>query len=223
MVNMNKKTIIKAIIIAVIVAALLLFNRQFIRISPEEIRNWILSFGWLAPIFFIVLYTLRPIILFPASIVSLAGGLAFGAAFGTIYTIIGATGGAVLSFIIARKLGKNLAKKEWTGKASKIQEQLEERGFYYILVLRFIPIFNFDMISYLAGISKVRFKAFFLGTLFGIIPGTFAYSFLGASIVVGDMMTIMIAIIVFIVILLVPLMLSKKYKGNLEASEDKKL
>lgn len=219
---MNKKTFMKALIITVIVAALLIFNRQFLQISPEEIRNWILSFGWFSPIFYIVLYTLRPIILFPASIVSLAGGLAFGATFGTIYTIIGATGGAALSFLIARKLGKNLAKKEWPGKASKIQEQLEARGFFYILVLRFIPIFNFDMISYLAGISKVRFKAFFFGTLFGIIPGTFAYNLLGASLVDGDMMTIITAVIVFIVILFVPILLSKKYRDKLGASLDKK-
>lgn len=217
----NRKTIIKATIILFVILLLFWFNRTYLQLSPAMIREWILDFGLLAPFIYIVVYTLRPMILFPASILSIAGGLAFGALWGTVYTVIGATLGAVLSFIVARKLGKNLVNKEWTGHFYKIQRQMEDNGFLYVVSLRFIPLFNFDMISYAAGISKVRPRAFFLGTLLGIIPGTFAYNFLGSSFADGGIQTVLIAVAIFALILLVPLFFRKKFQQKYNIPDSK--
>ena len=93
---MTKKNWIKGILLAIIVGSLLYINHNYLNISPEGIRKWILSFGIFSPIIYVVLYTIRPLILFPASILSLAAGLAFGAIWGTVYTIIGATLGAIV-------------------------------------------------------------------------------------------------------------------------------
>lgn len=209
-----KKKIIKAIIISLFVLGLIWFYQSYQQISPQQIRDWILSFGIFAPVLFMIIYTIRPLILFPASILSLGGGLAFGAFWGTVYTVIGATAGATFSFWVARKLGKNIANKTWKGKGEVVQHQLEQRGFLYVILLRLIPVINFDLISYLAGISKIKFKAFFLGTLLGIIPGTFAYNFLGASIVDGSLSTILIATLLFIVVLCLPLLINKDLNTN---------
>lgn len=212
----NKQTIIKVTALVAVVIFLFWFNHNFLQLSPTNIREWILSFGLWAPLIFIVLYIFRPLILFPASVLSIAGGLAFGALWGTLYTVIGATIGAVLSFMVARKLGKNIVKKEWKGNFYKIQTQLERNGFFYVVMLRFIPVFNFDMISYAAGISKIKLRAFFMGTLLGIIPGTFAYNFLGSSFAdEGGIHSILLAIAVFIIILVIPLLIRKKYQSKL--------
>jgi uncharacterized membrane protein YdjX (TVP38/TMEM64 family) len=60
--------------------------------------------------------------------------LAFGPVWGTVYPIIGATLGAVLSFGLARVLGANLFRvrlEKWR----KLETQLREKGFLYILLL----------------------------------------------------------------------------------------
>ncbi len=196
--------------IVIIVGLLIWFSRSYLDFKVEEIRDWILSFGILAPIVYMVIYTIRPLIFFPASVLSIAGGLAFGSLFGTFYTVIGATGGAVLSFIVARKLGKSIANKDWQGKGRKLQEQLEKNGFFYVLFFRFVPLFNFDLISYSAGLSKIRFASFFFGTLIGIIPGTFAYNFLGSSLVSGDPKIIAIAVGVFILLSVIPILIRNR-------------
>jgi uncharacterized membrane protein YdjX (TVP38/TMEM64 family) len=219
--DVKTKTAIKVFILTLIMFGLLWINHRYLNVSPSAIREWILSFGAWAPIMYVIFYTLRPLILFPASIVSLSAGLAFGALFGTIFTLIGATAGAVLSFWVSRKLGGDMVKKEWKGKAQVLQEQLEQRGFIYILLLRLIPVFNFDLISYLAGVSKVRFGSFFFGTLIGIVPGTFAYNFLGSSFVESDMKTIGFAILLFLAVLIIPLWIRKKYFQTLGAPEEK--
>jgi uncharacterized membrane protein YdjX (TVP38/TMEM64 family) len=206
--KLNNK--MKAALLLVFIALAVWFSRSYLQFDTHEIRDWILSFGWLSPVIYIVLYTVRPLIFFPASVLSIAGGLAFGALMGTVYTIIGATLGAVVSFMAARKLGKNIANKEWKGNAKKIQAQMEENGFLYVLLFRFIPVLNFDLISYLAGVSKVRLSAFFFGTLIGIIPGTFAYNFLGSSIISGSPAIIAAAVGVFALLTIIPILIRKR-------------
>jgi uncharacterized membrane protein YdjX (TVP38/TMEM64 family) len=205
----------KISVIFLVIIGLFWFNHSYLQLTPQQIRHWIVAAGIFAPVLFILVYALRPLILFPASILSLSGGLAFGAFWGTVYTVIGATAGAVISFWVAGKLGKKMVNKEWKGKAHVIQQQMEQRGFLYVILLRLIPLFNFDLISYLAGISKVKFQAFFFGTLFGIIPGTFAYNFMGASLVDGQPTTILIAVILFVFVLCLPLLISKDIKQKL--------
>jgi uncharacterized membrane protein YdjX (TVP38/TMEM64 family) len=206
--KLNKK--VKITIFLVIVGLAIWFNRSYLQFDTNQIRNWIVTFGFLAPLIYILLYTIRPLIFFPASVLSIAGGLAFGALLGTIYTIIGATLGAMISFIVARKLGEKIGNKEWKGNAKRIQAQMEVNGFFYVLLFRFIPLVNFDLISYLAGISKVRLTSFFLGTIIGIIPGTFAYNFLGSSMISGNPMFVITAVIVFVVLTIVPIFVRKR-------------
>lgn len=212
--KINRNMLIKILLVALIGALLIWVNYRYIDLSPERIRDLVNQAGWFAPLLYILIYTLRPLILFPASILSLAGGLIFGAFTGTLLIVIGATLGAVLSFIVADKLGKNIAGKEKSGHGKKLQMQLEQNGLIYVLLVRLIPLFNFDMISYIAGVSKVKLKDFALGTLVGIIPGAFAYSFLGASFAEGDGTLIFVAVSLFIAISVIPLVLWKRYQKN---------
>ncbi|WP_456291189.1 TVP38/TMEM64 family protein [Planococcus antarcticus] len=114
-------------------------------------------------------------------------------------------------FLRRKKLGKSLVKKQWSGNAAKIQGQMEQNGFFYVLLFRLIPVINFDLISYLAAFAKVRFSSFALATLIGIIPGTFAYNFLGSSFVSGNPKIISMAVVVFIVLTFVPILVRNRW------------
>ncbi len=207
----------KWVLIGIAIGVVIWLSRSVFQIDAEGLRNWILSFGFWAPLIYIIIYTVRPLIFFPASVLSIAGGLAFGAWLGTLYTIIGATLGAMLSFIVAKNLGKSLVRKEWSGNAKKIQAQMEQNGFLYVLLFRLIPVINFDLISYMAAIAKVRFGAFALATLIGIIPGTFAYNFLGSSFISGNPKIIILAVIVFIVLTVVPILIRNRWNKKIGA------
>ncbi|HSP21357.1 MAG TPA: TVP38/TMEM64 family protein [Planococcus sp. (in: firmicutes)] len=197
--------------LAVVVGVAIWFGRSVFQIDANGLRKWILSFGLWAPIMYIVFYTVRPLIFFPASVLSIAGGLAFGAWMGTLYTIIGATLGAMLSFYVAKTLGNRLVRKQWTGNARKIQSQMKLNGFLYVLLFRLIPVINFDLISYVAAFAKVRFASFALATMIGIIPGTFAYNFLGSSFASGNPKIIVLAVLVFAVLTVVPIAIRNRW------------
>ncbi|HEX6923675.1 MAG TPA: TVP38/TMEM64 family protein, partial [Bacillales bacterium] len=61
-------------------------------------------------------------------------------------------------------------------------------------------------------ISRVRFRDYFFGTLFGIVPGAFAYTFLGSSVASGQYQMVMLAFVVLLLVVAVPLLLRKKLK-----------
>lgn len=211
---MNRKKrlqIGKWLLVAVAIGVVIWLSRSVFEVDANDLRSWILSFGLWSPVIYILIYTVRPLIFFPASVLSIAGGLAFGAWLGTLYTIIGATLGAMLSFYVAKTVGKSLVRKEWTGNAAKIQSQMEQNGFLYVLLFRFIPVINFDLISYTAALAKVRFSSFALATLIGIIPGTFAYNFLGSSFVSGNPQIIVLAVAVFVILTVVPIVIRNRW------------
>ncbi|WP_227394667.1 TVP38/TMEM64 family protein [Jeotgalibacillus aurantiacus] len=204
------------IVVLILIAGLIVLNQTVLDLSPEVIRNWILSVGMLAPLLYVLLYSARPFILFPASVLSLAGGLAFGPVYGTLLTMTGATAGAILAFIFAKKAGAKRVEEKLGERGKKLQDQLEHNGFFIVLLLRLVPLFNFDLISYAAGASKIRLLPFTLATLIGIIPGTFAYTFLGFSTGSDSAGTIVLAVSIFAVIFIIPMLFRKKIKAYLQ-------
>lgn len=148
-----------------------------LRIRPEDIKEWILSFGTLAPVMFILLYSLRPLVMFPASIFMVVGGLAFGVWPGGLYIYIGSIISAVLAFFLARFLGRDFVARILGDRMAKIDKLLEKEGFTVVFYLRLIS--PYDPLSYMSGLCGISFTAFISATMLAIIPGIFAYANLG--------------------------------------------
>lgn len=209
---MKKKTWVKLTILLAVVIVLLALNHFVFKVSPISLRDWVLSFGMIAPLLYVFLNVIRPLTLFPISVLSLAGGLAFGALWGTVYTVAGATVGAIMSFYIAKNVGSRWLKKK-TDAAEKVeqwQKKMREKGFFYILLLRIIPILNFDLVSYVAGISRLRLHSYIFATMLGVLPGTLAYNLLGNSFIKGNGTMIGIAVSLVLLVICIPFLLKNK-------------
>lgn len=152
-------------------------------LRPEAIRNYLLSFGSWAPLVFIIGYIIGSVTLMPAAVLSIAAGLVFGPLFGTIYTVIGASLGAVLSFGIARLLGRGFVQSLLKGKLGQCDAFIGRHSFPIILFMRLVPIFPFDIVNYGAGVCGIKTGSYIVATVVGIIPGTFAYVYLGSSLI----------------------------------------
>ena len=136
----------------------------------------------LAPLIFIGLYTLRPIVLFSAVLLTLAGGALFGAFWGIVYTIIGANLGATLAYFIGYFFGQNAleAEGEDTGRLQRWIGRMRSNSFETVLTMRFIFL-PYDLVNYLAGFLRINYWAFILATILGSLPGTLSFVLLGAS------------------------------------------
>jgi uncharacterized membrane protein YdjX (TVP38/TMEM64 family) len=131
---------------------------------------------------FIAIYIIQTALSLPgAAILSLAAGAIFGAVMGTLYVNIGATVGATLAFLVARYLFHDLIQNKFGSRLEKINKELEARGFNYLLFLRLVPVFPFFLINLGAGLTRMPLRTYFLGTMLGIIPGSFVFCNAGAS------------------------------------------
>lgn len=116
-----------------------------------------------------------------ALIMTLSGGLLFGWQLGAPATIIAATLGATVLFLIARtSFGETLAGRAGPAIAS-LRDGFRENALSYMLFLRLVPVFPFVVVNLAAAVLGVPLRTYVLGTLIGIIPGTTAYSVAGAG------------------------------------------
>lgn len=177
-----------AALLLTVTAVVLIFRFTPLSVSnftPEKIRAYILGYGALAPVAFVVIYSLRAVILvLPVGVMSLAGGLIFGKYWGAFYVIIGATIGACISFLAARYFGRSfIESRGWLqkGRMKTLDEGIERHGLRFVLFVRLIPLFQYDAVNFGLGLTKVPFRVYALGTLIGMIPGGFITAFLGSS------------------------------------------
>jgi len=131
---------------------------------------------------FVVVYVVQTAFSLPgAAILSLAAGAIFGILQGTLYVVSGATVGAVLAFLVSRTLLRDWVVKTFGARMEAIDRGLRENGFSYLLFLRLVPAFPFFLVNLACGVTGLPLRTYALGTLFGIIPGSFVFVNAGAS------------------------------------------
>lgn len=129
---------------------------------------------------YIGVYLLRPLIFFPATFLTLAGGSVFGSVWGLIYTVIGANGSALVAYTIGRFFGQPEQNQNQTGIVNGYIERLRRNSFETIMLMRLIFL-PYDLVNYLAGILRINWKQFLLATMLGSFPGTLTFVLFGAS------------------------------------------
>jgi len=185
---MNKKKLAIASIVAVLIALFFFFDLgryltlESLKANRDALRSYYEAHWFLMAGGFIILYIAQTALSLPgAAILSLAAGAVFGAVTGTLYVNIGATVGATLAFLVARYLFRDAVLRKFGANLEKVNRELEQRGFNYLLFLRLVPAFPFFLVNLGAGLTKLPLRTFFFGTMIGIIPGSFVFCNAGAS------------------------------------------
>ena len=143
------------------------------------------SLGIWAPIISIALMIAQGILApLPSFVITAANGLAFGIPFGFFISWTGGMAAAIVMFWLARLFGAGFVER--VTKQNHLLDQANrysgKNGFFLIFVARLIPIVSFDFISFLAGLSQISFRSFFVATALGQIPGTILYTIVGHDI-----------------------------------------
>ena len=172
------------------------------KVTPEKVRSFVLSFGMWAPAIYLLTYG-QPIVPLPASVMTIAGGLAFGPLWGTLAALAGATTRACTQFGVARWLGREAVAKLLKGRAASLDTALSNNSFKAVLLIRLIPNFPYDVQNYGLGFSQARFAPFALATALGIIPASFAFVYLGYSLTdPAQIWKLLVAILVIVGLML---------------------
>lgn len=149
----------------------------------ENLRVYLRSWGPWAPVAFIMIQALQVVLApIPGELTGAAGGFLFGTWPNIVYSSVGLTIGSMIAFLAARIVGipllKLVVRKETL---DKFHFLVERRGAIATLALFMIPGFPKDFLSYLLGLSPMRFLTFAVVCALGRIPGTAMLSLGGAA------------------------------------------
>jgi len=134
------------------------------------------------PLLYVVLYTLRPLIFFPASIMTAMSGYLYGPLWGTVYALIGGNLSGTLAYFIGRFFGGDLFDEEDADASSfmaRHASNLRRNGFEAVMVMRLIYL-PYDLVNYLCGFVRVPWLQYATGTLLGVLPGSLTFVLLGS-------------------------------------------
>jgi len=154
-------------------------------LSPLAVVQRLIAFfsaSFYGPLVFIAIYILRPLLLFPATLLTIAAGFVFGPILGVILIVIGSNASALLAYAIGRFFGQGfLVENGSAGILHRYTTRLREHSFETIFIMRLIFL-PYDLVNYLAGFLRLHWIPFIVATALGALPGTLAFTLFGASI-----------------------------------------
>jgi uncharacterized membrane protein YdjX (TVP38/TMEM64 family) len=151
-------------------------------LTIDALREVVGSAGVLGPVGYVAVYAAAATLLVPAAPFTVAAGVLFGPVTGVLTALVGATLGALGSFGLGRAVGRGAVTELAGARLASIDVFLERRGFASVLVLRLVPLFPFNVINLVSGVTGVRVGTYTAATALGIIPGTVVYAALGGTI-----------------------------------------
>jgi len=132
------------------------------------------------PILFAAMIVQALAIPIPSEFVLLCGGAAFGLLSGWLVGALGSVVAAFIGFYISRKGGRSVAIRFVGDKGIEFADNWFNRwGVWAVLLGRIAPFIPFDLISYSAGLTQIKFRSFMIPTVIGTLPRALFYAFLG--------------------------------------------
>ena len=130
-----------------------------------------------APLAVVLAFVGAGLVAFPLLVLVAVAALVFGPVLGPLYTIVGATLSAAVTFAIGRKLGRETVRMLAGRRVNDLSQRLAKRGLLAIAFVRMLPIAPFSVVNVVAGASHIRWSDFLLGTSIGLLPGVLTMSF----------------------------------------------
>jgi uncharacterized membrane protein YdjX (TVP38/TMEM64 family) len=156
---------------------------EFLAASGGDLKSWVAANPVLAPLAFFLVYVLAVAFSFPAAtVLTVFAGFLFGWLFAGVLVAFAATAGATLLFLAARSAFGSLLRKRVGGRVVGLARGFGEDAFGYLLVLRLAPVFPFFVVNIAPALFEVRLRTYVAATFIGILPATFAYTWLGQGV-----------------------------------------
>lgn len=212
------------------------FRSQIDFLDGMIANNLLLVFGA-----YILIYAAATAFMIPGGVLTMAGGALFGLTFGlpligASATVIGATLGASVLFVAA-KTGLGGTLRSIAGPfVDRMEKEFNESPLSYLFVLRLVPAVPFAVANIAPALLGAKYREYLITTFFGIIPGTLAYSWVGAgagavirdksvslddtNAIIGSLVSnVAPALIALFVVSLIPLVYNRFFKKSADVAE----
>lgn len=206
-----------AVIIAIAVASIFVVRK----ISLEEIKTWVLGHGAWAAVIYIATFVVLPIFFFPVPVIVLAGGTIFGLFKGTLYTMIGVLINTPIMYFIGRFLLKdfvhNFVDNHMSEKLRNALQSTNQKVLALVLfIIRLSPIFSYNLVNYISGVTEIKFLPYILTTIAGVLPGVIVFINIGENVLKVGSKEFFISLSFLLVLVIISAIISKLFLKNEE-------
>jgi uncharacterized membrane protein YdjX (TVP38/TMEM64 family) len=155
---------------------------ETLRTHREALKAAVADNFALAALAYVLVYAAAIAVSIPGGVIlTVAGGFLFGLLPGTILTVLAATLGATAVFLIAKTALGDVLRAKAGGAVRRMEQGFRENALSYMLFLRLVPVFPFWLVNLVPALLGVPLRTYVLGTLVGIVPGTFVYTSVGSG------------------------------------------
>lgn len=150
----------------------------------REHRAALLAWHQQAPLLsslaFVLAYAAVVALSLPGAVwLTIAGGFLFGTGAGMLFSVAGATTGAVLLFVAARHVFADAVRARVGPTLARMEAGFHRNALSYLLFLRLMPVFPFWLVNLVPALLGVSLGTFLVATVVGIIPGSLVYALIG--------------------------------------------
>ncbi|MEM8530780.1 MAG: TVP38/TMEM64 family protein [Chloroflexota bacterium] len=166
-----------------------LVQQMFSAASMNAMADYLRGFGLWTLVVSLIMMILQAVIApLPSTLIIGANGVIFGVWQGVLLSWFGVLAGASMSYWLARWLGREFIIR-WLGTKHMQQvDQMSERdGFWIVLMARLIPIISLDVISYLAGLSRMEYWRFIIASAIGMLPSVIVYTIIAHDLALAQL------------------------------------
>ncbi len=221
----NKKLKIIITTIIIITVAILAYKLGLVNKLKDIklMQQWFKSFGTIGYLIYIIIYILASVFMLPGSILTIVAGIVYGPILGSTLALIGATSGAVISFLIAKYFMKDTIMSMIGSNTlyERIDKGFKVNGSSFLILTRLVPVFPFNLQNYAYGLTSIKISTYIFWTFICMMPGAFIYAYMAGEIAVkGISMDILIkftiAGILLFIISLIPKGMARKRGINIK-------
>lgn len=190
-----KKIIIFILLLLLVIFMAYQFGLVDFLTDISGLRVYLEGLGWWGYVIFILLSVVVAVFLLPGQFLAIVGGLAYGGFIGGLLTIIGASLGASISFIIGKYVAREYILSRFGSDSTfqKIERGVKENGISFLVFTRLVPVFPFAIQSYAYAMTPMSVKKFSLISFLTMMPASFIYAFMASEIASkGVSMTLLI-------------------------------
>lgn len=189
----NRKILIGLCLLAIVIFVIVdSTTTMYCRTAINSLLKWVEENPVVGIFAFTLFVFVATVAFIPGAILTLGAGFVFerawglgpGILVGTLTVFIGASAGAIVSFLIGRYLLRDcvdrLAHRYTIFEALDAVMKDKGLGFRIMALLRLSPIIPFNAINYISGVTSISLLSYSLANI-AILPGTALFCLVGAS------------------------------------------
>ena len=213
---MKKGKLAIGFIVLLLIGAGLLLGQQGL-FSTEALLSLLRAYPVAAPLIFMLIYAVAPALFLPSIPLSLAAGFFWGPLLGVVFAIVGATAGACVSFFLARYLLSDAVRKRFAAAQWQwLEEKVVKHGWKAVAFVRLIPVFPFNVLNYLLGLTPIPFGQYLWSSFVFMLPACIAFVAFGSSlselILQGNIRGLLLGIAVGVLALILVMILKPRFR-----------